>query len=92
MQNKMGRSKFPGKPSKLVNKKRVSVLQGSENSDLHDFSEENSEYLLGDQVSFGNSRNETTTFGHDGAVQVRKKEFSSVPLGIRQSDPVPPPK
>lgn len=27
----MGRSKFPGKPSKLVTKKRVSVLNGNNN-------------------------------------------------------------
>lgn len=30
---KMGRSKFPGKPAKLVNKKRISVINNQLNSD-----------------------------------------------------------
>lgn len=64
----MGKSKFPGKPSKLVNKKRVSVLNSVANNPFCDNSTDD-----GDQVSLSSSESETTkTFdGHDGT-QVTK--------------------
>lgn len=70
----MGRSKFPGKPSKLVNKKRVSVLNGVINNPFEDNSNEDDvDYLPNEQISLTSSENDTTTTtigGHDGDVQV----------------------
>lgn len=50
----MGKSKFPGKPSKIVHKKRVSVLL--EQIDIEERVEDNSE-----NSEISNSENCTTT-------------------------------
>lgn len=78
---KMGRSKFPGKPSKLVNKKRVSVLNGVSSGSFGDSNEDDADDLANDQVSLSSTENDTTTTttpqpsattssGHDGDAQV----------------------
>lgn len=76
----MGRSKFPGKPSKLVNKKRVSVLNGVSSGPFGDSNEDDADDLANDQVSLSSAENDTTTTtsqpstttssGHDGDAQV----------------------
>lgn len=81
----MGRSKFPGKPSKLVNKKRVSVLNGVSSGPFGDnySNEDDTDDLANDQVSLSSTENDTTTTttpppqpstttssGHDGDAQV----------------------
>lgn len=76
----MGRSKFPGKPSKLVNKKRVSVLNGVSSGPFGDSNEDDADDLANDQ-SLSSTENDTTTTttpqpstttssGHDGDAQV----------------------
>lgn len=53
----MGRSKFPGKPSKLVNKKRVSVLNGVLSNPFGDhFTDEEINDVPNERISL----NETT--------------------------------
>lgn len=75
----MGRSKFPGKPSKLVTKKRVSVLNGILNNPFCDnFNDDDADDLPNDQISLTSSESsETTTTttigGHDGDSQVHTK-------------------
>ncbi|XP_037040768.1 histone-lysine N-methyltransferase trithorax isoform X2 [Bradysia coprophila] len=56
----MGKSKFPGKPSKIVNKKRVSVLNSVANNPFGDNSAEDD----GDQVSSSESETTKTFDGH----------------------------
>lgn len=70
----MGRSKFPGKPSRLVNKKRVSVLNGILNNPFGDHLEGDVDYLQNDQILMSSSESETTTTtmsGHNGVAQVQ---------------------
>lgn len=62
----MGKSKFPGKPSKIVHKKRVSVVHQS--TDSIERLEENSE-----NSELSNSENFTTTTTK--WQQVTKKNF-----------------
>lgn len=59
----MGRSKFPGKPSKLVNKKRVSVLHGVSGSPAGDNSNEDDadDQLTTESIFMSNDDSSTTT-------------------------------
>lgn len=67
----MGKSKFPGKPSKLVNKKRVSVLNSVANNPFCDSTEDD-----GDQVSSSESEQTTKTFdGHGTQVIIILKNL-----------------
>ncbi|XP_059612244.1 histone-lysine N-methyltransferase trithorax-like [Phlebotomus argentipes] len=57
----MGRSKFPGKPSKLVNKKRISVLAGSAkggNCDTSADDDTDNQYSPNDHQSLWSSRHD----------------------------------
>lgn len=57
----MGRSKFPGKPSKLVNKKRISVLAGSAkngNCDTSADDDTDNQYSPNDQSLWSNHHDE----------------------------------
>lgn len=67
----MGKSKFPGKPSKLVNKKRVSVLNSVASNPFCDNSAEDD----GDQISSSESETTKTFDGHGTQVIIilRKK-------------------
>ena len=61
----MGRSKFPGKPSKLVNKKRISVLK------INNFTDNKQLIQFNDQITlWDNNKNETTTLFNHGDIQV----------------------
>lgn len=69
----MGRSKFPGKPSKLVTKKRVSVLNGIINNPFCDnFNDDDADEIPNDQISLTSSESSETTIvsGDDGVSQV----------------------
>ncbi len=69
----MGKSKFPGKPSKLVNKKRVSVLNSVANNPFCDNSAEDD----GDQVS--SSESETTkTFDGTQVIIILKNSIAQI--------------
>lgn len=76
----MGRSKFPGKPSKLVTKKRVSVLNSGLSGPFSDnASELDADYPSGDHQDGSESELTTTTTTqttseskNDGDSQVRK--------------------
>lgn len=67
----MGKSKFPGKPSKLVNKKRVSVLNSVANNPFCDNSTEDD----GDQVSSSESETTKTFDGHGTQVIIILKNL-----------------
>lgn len=67
----MGKSKFPGKPSKLVNKKRVSVLNSVANNPFCDNSAEDD----GDPVSSSESETTKTFDGHGTQVINKKKNI-----------------
>lgn len=80
----MGPSKFPGKPSKLVTKKRVSVVNSGSNADNNATKTDGKyqpKYSASDQCGDG-SENESnsaaagavgeTSKGQDGDSQVRK--------------------
>ena len=73
----MGRSKFPGKPSKLVNKKRVSVLNGVLSNPFGENPTEfnNADYLANEQFSSTKSETTTTTIGHDDGDSSQVKLF-----------------
>lgn len=73
----MGRSKFPGKPSKLVNKKRVSVLNGVSSGPYGDSNEDDADDLANDPSTENDTTttttpqpSTTTSSGHDGDAQV----------------------
>lgn len=67
----MGKSKFPGKPSKLVNKKRVSVLNSVANNPFCDNSAEDDV----DQISSSESETTKTFDGHGTQVIIILKIF-----------------
>lgn len=67
----MGKSKFPGKPSKLVNKKRVSVLNSVVNNQFcENFNEDD-----GDQVSSCESETTKTFDGTQVIITCRREHF-----------------
>lgn len=61
----MGKSKFPGKPSKLVNKKRVSAISHKLNETICELNVNND--------SKNSALDNGTIEQHDGDVEVKKK-------------------
>lgn len=77
----MGKSKFPGKPSKLVNKKRVSVLNSVASNPFCDNSAAEDD---GDQISSSESETTKTFDGHGTQViiNIERKNFFFVFITI----------